>query len=87
MGKGCAQSGGGPIPAPLGSSGYISLTPIPLALYIKPSYMYILMDRIEPLILGLPKSRTGNIYLHICKMISFPKMSTQLKRTVPSGSY
>ncbi len=58
MGNGCAQSGGGPIPAPLGSSGYISLTPVPFALYIKPSYVYILMDRMEPLILGLPKSRT-----------------------------
>jgi hypothetical protein len=42
----------------LGPQGTFLYTPIPFVLYIKPSYTYILMERMEPLILGLPKSRT-----------------------------
>jgi hypothetical protein len=61
MGKGCAQSGGGPIPAPLGFSGYISLHTNPFYI-VHLTQLFILMDRMEPLILGLSKSRT-----HTCE--------------------
>ncbi len=47
MGKGCAQSGGGPIPAPLGFSGYISLHTNPFCI-VHLAQLYILVDHNGP---------------------------------------
>ncbi len=46
-------------PAPC-SSGYISPHTNPFCI-VHQAQLYILMDRMEPLILGLPKSRTGTV--------------------------